>query len=512
MCKYILFLSLFFQTLMAQTTFQKEFGGSGDDAGFAVKQTSDNGYMIVGIKDQAFPSSKIYIVKTNSLGDRSWDRTIAVGGSSRANTVAETVDGGFIIGAEAYNPASGDINVCLIKLDVSGSVVWSNFVPSGVVTKPYAIFATADKGCFMCGISYSKLYVLKADSAGAVTWSKTFNPAPGVVGDAVDMTQTSDGNYLIAASQNVSPLAPVLIKIDPSGTILWTTKLVSSLYGYMYSVDEAGDHGFIMAGFTDVSGFSKQCLLIKTDSLGNFQWAKHYGGAANEYGYCVSSTSDDGFFLTGMSESYGPGITNVLNVKVDSLGSILWAQAQGGGGTGNESGLHGEQCADGGYVATGCSDIGTVTRDYYLVKMDSMGNSGCNQMTVTCADGTVSFVNSPVTVSSSVDGVSTTLASYTLTTGDVQTNLCLTVGERSVPEENPVTVFPNPSSGIFSFTGLKNGNKIAIHSVTGQLVFQAVVEDEELAADLGDHPAGVYFYRIADERLTIKRGKIIMLK
>ena len=46
--------------------------------------------------------------------------------------------------------------------------------------------------------------------------------------------------------------------------------------------------------------------------------------------YTIINAIDNGYIICGYTSSYGHGGKDVLVVKIDSLGNILWAKAYGG--------------------------------------------------------------------------------------------------------------------------------------------------------------------------------------
>jgi len=72
---FLLIYVLIFYTSPAQIMFQRHYGGSGDDGGNSVIQTSDGGYLVAGLTDSWGAGSKdIYLIKTNEYGDTTWTK------------------------------------------------------------------------------------------------------------------------------------------------------------------------------------------------------------------------------------------------------------------------------------------------------------------------------------------------------------------------------------------------------------------------------------------------------
>ncbi|MCH8318215.1 MAG: hypothetical protein IIA88_06925, partial [Bacteroidetes bacterium] len=144
----------------------------------------------------------------------------------------------------------------------------------------------------------------------------------------------------------------------------------SSDYGR--SVKQCKDNGYIIAGSTRNFGVGPEDVyLVKTDSSGNVQWSKTYGGLGAA-GTSVLQTRDEGFIITG---GYGSNGIDVFLLKTDKTGNLLWSKTLGWGGL--EVGKDIQQCDDGGFIITG-NTRSFETRfgdlDAFLMKTDSIGN------------------------------------------------------------------------------------------------------------------------------------------
>ena len=118
--------------------------------------------------------------------------------------------------------------------------------------------------------------------------------------------------------------------------------------------------------------------LIKTDVNGNMQWNKTYGGTADDSLQEIVLTTDGGFAIAGKTRSFGAGNLDMWLVKTDSYGNVQWSKTFGG--PLDDSGPddnHVRQTADGGYVIAGTTtSFGAGGQDFYLVKVGVEGESG----------------------------------------------------------------------------------------------------------------------------------------
>jgi alpha-tubulin suppressor-like RCC1 family protein len=95
----------------------------------------------------------------------------------------------------------------------------------------------------------------------------------------------------------------------------------------------------------------------------------------------------------------------------------------------------------------------------------------------------------------------------------VQVNpLCaIAAGINEITEPNLISIFPNPSRGIFS---IKHETAmiadIAIYDVLGKMIFNSKENGSELKVDLLSAPAGIYLVRISDSGRHVIHKKLII--
>jgi len=197
--------------------------------------------------------------------------------------------------------------------------------------------------------------------------------------EAFCVQQTVDGGYVLAGqtfSYGPGNCDMYLVKADADGNEVWYNTFGGRDGDGAWSVLQAPDRGYVLAGFTGSFGARKYDMyLVRTDGSGNEVWSNRFGGAENEIAYCVRPTSDGGYVLAGYTESYPVGESRAYLVKTDADGNEMWSRAYGAADTDTRAYCV-EQTSDEGYIVAGFSDLGDwgPSPAICLIKTDADGN------------------------------------------------------------------------------------------------------------------------------------------
>src|SRR6185436_15944534 len=263
-------------------------------------------------------------------------------------SVQQTPDGGYIVAGYSESFSSDTSNdVYVIRTDSIGDTLWTRTYGGTGYQVGTSVKQTADGGFIIGGT-----YLIKIDANGAIIWVKTYSNNIGIS----SVQQTADSGYIfIGGGTGVnSSLDVYLMKTDVSGIQLWTKTFGGTGFENGYSFQQTTDGGYIIAGVTNTFSPTSAVYLIRTDSVGNSLWTKTYGltGQGN-IGNSVQQATDGGFFITGSTS--GPisqaDTPNVYLIKTDTIGNLLWSKTYGRSSLAH--GLCGQQTADGGYIAVG---------------------------------------------------------------------------------------------------------------------------------------------------------------
>ncbi|HLG35845.1 MAG TPA: T9SS type A sorting domain-containing protein [Bacteroidia bacterium] len=310
--------------------------GPTDVTAYAITQTADQGYVVAGFYDEQFVGGRdVYLEKRDSIGNLLWLYKYGGGMTDEGYAMQQTSDNGFIIAGMTRSFGSGNADMYIVKTDNSGNLLWTQVFGHSGNEYAYSIKETSDGGFIIAGkgsvgAGGTDMLLVKTNSTGNILWSKTFGTTANEDGYSVE--QTNDSGFIIAGSNGVTSgyYNVLLIKTDTSGTLQWSKTYTNLLHNYGKSVRQTADGGYVIAGYTDNTGInSADAYLVKTDGSGNMLWSKTYGVATwTELAYCVQQTNDGGYILSGYTNTASNG-HDVYIVKTDSQGNSGCNEAAG---------------------------------------------------------------------------------------------------------------------------------------------------------------------------------------
>jgi predicted secreted protein len=308
----------------------------------------------------------------------------AIGGSDGLYSLVEASDGGYAIAGVTDNFDAGGYDAWLIKTDALGNVEWNKTYNSGRFS---SLVEASDGGYAIAGIrNFSSPYdfdgafwLVKTDEYGNMEWNKTYTGTGCIEGRS--LVATSDGGYAFAGfteSFGAGGYDVWLVKTDSFGNVEWNRTYGGTEDDVAYSLVNASDGGYAIAGSRD-----GDCWLVKTDACGNMEWNKTYARTYLVEFRSLVEASDGGYAIAGTAGfawGDGAGGYDFWLVKIDASGNMEWNKTYGGTG-------HDEACSlvvtsDGGYAIAGtysCSFILAPHGTSWLVKTDEFGNMEWNK-------------------------------------------------------------------------------------------------------------------------------------
>ncbi len=110
--------------------------------------------------------------------------------------------------------------------------------------------------------------------------------------------------------------------------------------------------------------------LIKTDADGNDIWKKTFGGSDCDPGSSDQLTCEGSDINNRETQSYGAGGADVWLIKTDADGNEVWDKTLGG--SDSDRGHSVQQTSDGGYIIAGVTEsFGAGAYDVWLIKIEA---------------------------------------------------------------------------------------------------------------------------------------------
>jgi len=150
--------------------------------------------------------------------------------------------------------------------------------------------------------------------------------------NGVSFCMSDDGNYIIVGdtkSQGQGSTDVYISKIDSFGNKIWSKVYGSVHQDYAMSIIRTSDNAYLVLGYSWDFGFWNEDMhLIKIDENGDKLWDKYYGDYQRDQGFSIKELNDGGYILIGYSKSFEPR-GDFYVVRIDCLGDELWSNNYG---------------------------------------------------------------------------------------------------------------------------------------------------------------------------------------
>ena len=489
----------------------------------------------------------IFIAKYSTTGNLLWAHNI--GGTGNETAVAMALDAsgncyftGHFTGAVDFDPgagtsiitASGAFDVCIVKLNSSGNLVWAkNFGGT------YGTFVDE----------------LSLDASGNVYTEGTFQTTTDF--------DPSAGVYNLVSTGGQDPY---LAKLDAAGNFVWaihTGFSVNSLH-----IDN-NNTVYLAGSFNDTTDFNPNATQVfnvipigatdiyiaKFDTAANFIWVKNIGGTTGTDGgnaYAINTDAAGNIIVTGtftgtVDFDPGTGTANLTSVgtgtnmsdmyflKLDASANFVWVKRVGGNsidvpldiatdnaGSVYFSGRFKSSIVDFDPDPTVTFNLnGTFSSyDAFVLILSATGNfvyayeiggpsNGDDEANAICVNPTGSFYVTgtfygPIDFDPGTG--TTTLNDIGNTDAFIQKMNFSTVGLAHLTDENYFILYPNPANQLLVVNHglLKENCELKIFDVTGKEVHTSTISGNQSTIDVGKLENGIYFLQLSYSSPSMK--------
>ncbi len=391
---------------LGEVEYVKNYGGSGEDTAQAIIATTDGGYAVFGfsnstdgdINAKTTDVNDYWLLKFDAKGNLEWNKVYGGSKDDRGQNLVQTSDGGYALTGYAKSDDGDASNNegfhdnWVVKLDAFGTIEWEKSFGFSGHDHSYDILQTDDDGFFFVGFlditsaradgntekgnsltrhGVGEFWGTKIDTKGDLQWRGYFGGTNNDRAHAV--VQADDGGFVMAGftesddfdiSNTRGSYDFWVVKVDDKGNFVWESSFGGSGIEISQDIDKTSDGGYVITGNTfssdtDVSknNGESDIWLIKIDVNGSLVWEKTFGGTQFDAAQGVIASKDGGFIVTGNSKSTdvdvvaNAGENDIWVIKTDDKGVIVWQKTFGG--TGLDFGFDAIETNEGGIILVG---------------------------------------------------------------------------------------------------------------------------------------------------------------
>lgn len=506
----------------AQIKFQSGFGDTMTDIGTKVVKTSNGGYCIIGTTEQNHKdTTDIAVYFVNYLGEMSTSVIIGLSRNEFPTGLVETSDSGFIISGTTYSSPidTTHSDIFALKINSVGDVLWSNIYGGADDDDAQSIMKTPDNNFVIVGSTKSygsaskSALVLKIDENGDQKWCNVSSASLSNYFNQGDITY--DKQYILGGgSFNGSSDDNYIVKMDTSGSIIWSKRYGTNGADWISDIKTTSDSGFIIAGISseNTAGDTDQ-NVIKLDSTGGLTWAYNYGTSNYDRSFSIIENSSHHFIVCGYTNISPPGstINQLVLDEIDSAGNVVWANIYGDSIQTSE-GYYLIPGQKDGYAAVGFSVIFEPNGDAFFLKTDDNGIGGCYEFPISLIQN-----SSPLTVSSGAVGILVQLnhQSIAMTSNnftDSYAQDCVIDNIKNITTNNSANnsarLYPNPAGKLLNIEMEMDDATATVFDQLGRSILKQKFNSPKTTIDLSFLSPGVYFLELKSKN-KLSRNKFI---
>ena len=361
-------------TISHKFEWYRTWGGEQSDWGNDIKIDANGDIYIVGATNSFHVSNDLLFLKYNISGDLQWNITME--GGNGFQLAFDSYNNTYVVGS-----AGGDI--LFLKYDKLGNNIWEKRW-GGVNSEEGQLLEIDSNGDIYIagftdsyGVGGKDVAVLKYNSSGDLQWNNTW----GTLGHELVFNMVIDSNdnlYIAGESNNLVDSEwdrdIFLLKFNETGGLEWNNIWGGLEYEFGSNIIKDYNNNIYIVGTTESYGEGGyDTLLLKYNSSGDLQWNKTWGGINRDYGESLSLDSNNNLYIAGFTNSYGEGGYDTLLLKYNSSGDFQWNKTWGGinGDYGRYINI---DISDNVYVVGETESYGAGERDILLIKYDPSGN------------------------------------------------------------------------------------------------------------------------------------------
>jgi len=256
----------------------KHYGGSNGDRGYSIQQTSDGGYIVAGYTaSYTYGGTDFAIYKLDSSGNKIWFKHYGGTSNDSGYSIIQTSDGGYIVTGYTKSFSNGGKDFAIYKLDSNGNKQWFKHYGGTNYDTAQSIQQVSDGGYIVAGSTSSfsngleDFAVYKLNSNGNKVWFKHYGGVFTDLGHSIQ--QTTDGGFIVAGDTGSFSFGGkdfAIYKLDSNGNKTWYKHYGGTSSDGANDIRQTSEGGYIVAGYTYSYTYGNEDFAIyKLESNGD---------------------------------------------------------------------------------------------------------------------------------------------------------------------------------------------------------------------------------------------------
>jgi hypothetical protein len=459
------------------------------------------------------------VFRIDSLGNTLWGKGLAAstGVIQWDNVLIKTIeslkDSSYIIAGECISDDGTKLHAVCAKISSNGDTLWTRTVtnPNMQYSSYHSAAATVDSGVVLVAktstSTTSGYFIVKYSTNGALQWSKAVEGLE-VTNTPCAIQSLADSTIIVSVPNSLNE--SVVMRLFSDGSLDWAKRYPDLVIHDIERVDST-------VVFSGISTIQYIPILIKSAVDGSIQWAKSYTtmiGGGGLIDVCVRQ--DSSFVLTSGEQAF---MGFAISADQNGLGELEMNLALATFAV--------LKSAHNGVFLVGNGPMygvkaGSLMTNYHIgvVRADSLLNTSksffsCNYGAGTTTSSDIQLV--PLTFTPQMSGTLTTIGAafqYNDLIPDSYIGCVDFFGgldDSSIEKE--LTVFPNPSNGVFQVEQeSQHMLELTITDVNGRIILQKSMQSLHNTVDLSADESGIYFYHAARDDGQVKSGKLVVMQ
>lgn len=353
---------------------------NGFDSPYEIQIDANGNIYVSGFVSDCVSCKNQAVLKLKPNGTFSWIRLRSGNeATSEDYSWALLVSGNLVISAGMESNLNTGQDATISVYDTSGtSVQMVTYSQPGGALLNIKMTTDSSGNIYTCGNLGNLFMTTKRDFQGNLIWKAEFQDTVSsimVCGIKVD----NQGNVFVGGSEyhTLSHQDFLLMKYNASGQLQWISTYTSAgpLSDFIRSICLDNFGNIYLAGETSLGAGVGDVVVIKYNSSGSLIWSQLFTGSSPSEDQAGQIISDgpNSLYFTFSPRNYTSG-SDIALVHLDTAGNVLWQSTWNDSVNYNDYGYYVGKFADNKLVVVGSSSCPAYGGDIELLEYDTSGN------------------------------------------------------------------------------------------------------------------------------------------